>query len=262
MGLPVAETWFRVARVEPEGARPVWRLDEPHVHPLMCANLHLVPGRDMDLLIDSGMGIAPVRPVIERLREDPEKPVVHLCTHAHLDHVGGVHEFEARWIHPAEAAALTAETPLATLRAEEIPSDFKALFREAGYPELTPLLVDAVPWAGYDPDAYGFVGAPATGLLEEGARIDLGDRAFEVWHLPGHSAGGIGLWDDAEGTLFSGDAVYDGPLILAGDAADYGRTLRRLRGIDARVVHAGHDPAFGAARLREICEDYLRRWAL
>jgi len=30
--------------------------------------------------------------------------------------------------------------------------------------------------------------------------IDLGDRAFEVLHLPGHSPGSIGLWDATSGT--------------------------------------------------------------
>ena len=49
--------------------------------------------------------------------------------------------------------------------------------------------------------------------IGEGDVIDLGDRAFEVLHLPGHSPGSIGLWDPAAGTLFSGDAIYDGPLL-------------------------------------------------
>jgi glyoxylase-like metal-dependent hydrolase (beta-lactamase superfamily II) len=42
--------------------------------------------------------------------------------------------------------------------------------------------------------------------------IDTGDRHFEVLHLPGHSPGSIGLWEERSGTLFSGDAIYDGPL--------------------------------------------------
>jgi len=262
MALPVAEEWFRARRVEPEGAKPVWLLDEPHVHSVMRANCYLIPGREMDLVVDSGMGIAPFRPAVEALRADREKPLVHLCSHAQLDHVGGVHEFEAVWIHPAEAADLTADSPLATLRRERLPESYLSLFREAGYPELDPLLIDALPEAGWDVDGFRYVGAAPTRLLEEGEAVDLGDRRFEVWHLPGHSAGGIGLWDEAEGMLVAGDAVYDGPLLLTGDAEDYGRTLRRLREVPARVVHAGHDPAFDGARLRAICEDYLRRWGL
>ncbi len=52
--------------------------------------------------------------------------------------------------------------------------------------------------------------APATRLLAEGEAIDLGDRHFEVLHLPGHSPGSIGLWEEATGIFFSGDAIYDG----------------------------------------------------
>lgn len=262
MTLPVAQDWFAARRVEPAGAKPVWRLEEPHVHVVMRANCHLIPGRDLDLVVDSGMGIAPFRPAVEALREDPAKPLAHLCSHAHLDHVGGVHEFEAVWIHPAEAADLTRPTPLATLRREEIPQAYRTLFAEAGYPPFDELLIDALPEAGWDPDGYRFVGAPATRWLEEGEVLDLGDRRLEVWHLPGHSAGGIGLWDETEGMLMAGDAVYDGPLLLTGDPEDYGRTLRRLREVPARVVHAGHDPAFDGARLRAICETWLRRWGL
>jgi glyoxylase-like metal-dependent hydrolase (beta-lactamase superfamily II) len=47
----------------------------------------------------------------------------------------------------------------------------------------------------------------------EGDEVDLGDRCFEVIHLPGHSPGSIGLWEESSGTLFSGDAIYDGPLL-------------------------------------------------
>ena len=32
-------------------------------------------------------------------------------------------------------------------------------------------------------------------------------------HTPGHSPGGIALWEAATGVLFSGDVLYDGPLV-------------------------------------------------
>ena len=62
--------------------------------------------------------------------------------------------------------------------------------------------------------------APATTLLCDGDVVDLGDRAFEVLHLPGHSPGSIGLWEPATGVLFSGDAIYDGPLLDELDGCD------------------------------------------
>jgi len=94
-------------------------------------------------------------------------------------------------------------------------------------------------------------------------RIDLGDRSFAVLHLPGHSPGSIGLWDEANGLLFSGDAVYDGPLLadLPGtDKAAYAATLKRLRDLPVEVVHAGHDPSFGRDRLHAIVREYLDLW--
>ncbi|MNW03332.1 Metallo-beta-lactamase superfamily protein [compost metagenome] len=79
-------------------------------------------------------------------------------------------------------------------------------------------------------------------------------------HLPGHSPGSIGLWEARSGTLFSGDAIYDGPLIddlHHSDRAAYARTMERLLGLPVSVVHAGHDPSFGRARLRELVRAYL-----
>ena len=90
--------------------------------------------------------------------------------------------------------------------------------------------------------------------------VDLGDRAFEVLHLPGHSPGSIGLWEAATGVLFSGDAVYDGPLLDELDGSDieaYLATMDRLRQLPVTVVHGGHEPSFGRERLVEICERYL-----
>ena len=63
--------------------------------------------------------------------------------------------------------------------------------------------------------------------MNEGDRIDLGDRAFSVLSLPGHTPGSIGLWDEADGTLFCGDAVYaEDPLIDQAPTSDVEAYLR------------------------------------
>mgnify|MGYP002836273415 FL=1 len=256
--LPVADVWFRARRVAPG----VTLIDEPHVDLLLRANLYLVEGAERDMLIDSGMGIAPLAPFVAGLRAAPEKPLVHVLSHAHIDHMAGSWEFDTRLIHPREEKDLRLEVPdpLATLFRDEYPAELLEKFRASGYRPLPPVLVDALPEAGYDLSAYAMKPAPATMLLEEGDRVELGDRAFLVLHLPGHSDGGIGLLDEVDGTFFSGDAIYDGPLILAGDLDDYRATLRRLRDLEVGVVHGGHNDAFDQARIREICEDYLARW--
>jgi glyoxylase-like metal-dependent hydrolase (beta-lactamase superfamily II) len=45
------------------------------------------------------------------------------------------------------------------------------------------------------------------------------------------------------------------------DIETYVRTMRRLAKLPARIVHAGHDPSFDGARLRELAQEYLDRRA-
>jgi glyoxylase-like metal-dependent hydrolase (beta-lactamase superfamily II) len=256
--LPVADPWYGIERI---GERLI-RITEPRVHPIFSANIFLVEGRDADLVIDGGMGVAPLRPVVEAVLRDPARPLLFLATHTHVDHVGAAHEFEERLVHPLEAAALASPEPY-SLRAADLPPDLVALFRRSGYPPLWPLLIDAVPRAGYDPASWRLKGAPATGTVEDGDVIDLGGIRFEVLHLPGHSTGQVGLFEPVEGILFGADAVYDGPLIWEGDGMDvaaYAASLRRLASLPVRVVHGGHDDGFGPERLREIVEAYLALW--
>ena len=75
-------------------------------------------------------------------------------------------------------------------------------------------------------------------------------------HLPGHSAGGIGLWEGATRMFFSGDTIYDGPLI-DDDVANYVRSMERLRALPVRVVHGGHFPSFGRERFVALIDAYL-----
>jgi glyoxylase-like metal-dependent hydrolase (beta-lactamase superfamily II) len=104
------------------------------------------------------------------------------------------------------------------------------------------------------------VSTQPTRTLDEGDVVDLGDRHFEVLHLPGHSPGSLGLWEQASGILFSGDAIYDGPLLddlPDSDVSDYVRTMHRLRELPVRVVHGGHDASFGRERLIELANAYI-----
>ncbi|MEC9105082.1 MAG: MBL fold metallo-hydrolase, partial [Pseudomonadota bacterium] len=103
--------------------------------------------------------------------------------------------------------------------------------------------------------------APATRLLADGDMIDLGDRQFEVIHTPGHSPGGIALWEQATGVLISGDIIYDGPLIedtYHSNAQDYVRSMRRLLDLPVRVVHGGHFPSFSGERLTQLITTWLK----
>ena len=87
-----------------------------------------------------------------------------------------------------------------------------------------------VPPEGWDAARYRVEAAPAGRILEAGDVVDLGDRAFEAIHTPGHSPGGIALFERASGVLFSGDIVYDGPLIDDAYHSTRMTICRHLRG--------------------------------
>jgi glyoxylase-like metal-dependent hydrolase (beta-lactamase superfamily II) len=142
-------------------------------------------------------------------------------------------------------------------------SEFPESFREYLAPRAQArgdLLLDALPVAEWKADDYRIQSTAPTRLLEEGDVIDLGDRALEVLHLPGHSPGGIGLWEASSGILFSGDAIYDGPLLDMlpnSSVRDYIATMKRLRTLPVAVVHGGHEPSFGRERMVTLADAYL-----
>jgi glyoxylase-like metal-dependent hydrolase (beta-lactamase superfamily II) len=252
-GLPVADPWWAVERV----GDGVTLVSEPHVHRFLRCNVWRVEGRDLDLVIDTALGLSPLRAVVDR---GADTAVLAVATHAHADHIGGMHEFDRRAIHRAEADELAAGS-VATVATDHYGDTSVGTYRRAGH-EFGTLLVDAVPPGAPAGHSWPVVPAPATRLLGEGDVVDLGDRAFEVLHLPGHTAGSIGLWEPATGILFSGDAVYDGPLLDELDGSDvdaYVTTMQRLRQLPVTVVHGGHEASFGRDRLQAICDDYLRR---
>ena len=256
--LPVDAIWYRSERIDDR----IWLITEPRVHPIFSANMHLVLGRDADLLIDSGMGVAPLRGFVDGLRPDPAKPLICLSSHTHVDHIGSVHEFDIRLVHPIEADDLENPAPYA-LRTDTISAAFRDLFAKAGYEPLWPVLINALPAPDYDVDSYTLRGAAPTGTVSHGDTIDLGDWQADIMHLPGHSEGQVGLFHHDTGTLFGADAIYDGPLIHEGagtDIATYADTLRLISQLPVTVVHGGHDPAFGKARLDQIVAHYLALW--
>jgi glyoxylase-like metal-dependent hydrolase (beta-lactamase superfamily II) len=256
MPTPIADRWFERQTVE-DGVTLLW---EPHVHRLLRCNIWHIRGRERDMLVDTGLGVASLATAARDLFE---KKLAAVATHTHLDHSGGMHEFAERLVHRAEGARLAEGDAKASLIPADRGRDYVENLTKAGF-VIPDEYIDHYPHAGYDVRAYAVRPAPATRLLEEGDRIDLGDRNFEVLHIPGHSPGSIGLWEAATGTLFSGDAIYDGVLLddLPGsNIPDYVRSMRRLRELPVRVVHGGHRPSFGRERLVELVDAYLAKRA-
>lgn len=248
--LEIADRWFEQRRVSDD----ITHLWEPHVHPFLRCNIWLVRGRDRDLLVDTGLGVTSLR---EAMQDLIDKPILAAATHIHYDHVGSLHEFDERVMHRIEAPRMADYNEFCWLRIEDFPTDFHAGLKAPGFESM---LLDAAPSPAFDVDAYAITSSPVTRLVDAGDVLDLGDRHFEVMHLPGHSPGSMGLWEASTGTLFSGDAVYDGLLLDELDDSnipDYIDTMKRLKTLPVSVVHGGHEPSFGRARLLEIADAYL-----
>lgn len=232
------EDWYRLRGV----GDGVTFIDEPRILEYYRCNIWHVRGRDRDMLVDSGMGVVSLTEWVPLVTE---RPVEAVASHTHFDHIGSHHEFPSRLVHRAEADLLAHPTRANTL-ADGCVTD--AIFH-------------ALPPQPYRSATYAVRAAPATRLLEDGDVVDLGDRHFEVIHTPGHSPGGIALWEAATGVLFSGDIHYDGPLsedTYHANAADYRRSMERLLTLPVRVVHGGHFPSFDGARHRELIAAWLR----
>jgi glyoxylase-like metal-dependent hydrolase (beta-lactamase superfamily II) len=186
--------------------------------------------------------------------------VVAFATHGHFDHVGGLHEFDDRRVHRDDAEMTRSPYPL-KLRREDFDDGVEEMFAYYGFP-VEDLLISAVPGPGFDVAAWVTPGAEPTMLLDDGDVIDLGDRRFTVLHTPGHTAGSACLFEEETRTLFSGDAIYVDGRLSWDDEEAFAASLRRLREVDARVVHAGHDRSFDGAELRSTIDAALRELGL
>jgi glyoxylase-like metal-dependent hydrolase (beta-lactamase superfamily II) len=216
-------------------------IDEPHIHEFYRCNVWHIRGRDSDMLVDSGMGVVSLREHIPLVNA---RPLQAVASHTHFDHIGCHHEFACRLCHGAEAHLLRAPTRENT-RADIYVEDS---------------IFETMPPAPYQSATYAVQSAPATRLLWNGDRVDLGDRSFEVIHTPGHSPGGIALWEAATGILFTGDIVYDGELVEGTSAMEqwqYHASMVRLYDLPVRMVHAGHFRSYDGLRHREIIAAWL-----
>ncbi|MFK4810930.1 MBL fold metallo-hydrolase [Devosia sp. ZW T5_3] len=258
MSFTVADHWFECSKLD-DDITLIW---EPHVPALLRCNIWHVRGRDRDLIIDTGLGISSLRTFA---RDILDKPVTAVATHTHIDHIGGHHEFDECLVHRLEADGLCKCTGDFTLAAQGFtPMNMGSLSIPPipGY-DMSGSIITAIPSADFDIESFCIRPSKKVVPVEDGDVVDLGDRAFRILHLPGHSPGSIGLFEERTQTLFSGDALYDGPLISNlhhSDVAAYRRTLQRLLTIPARTVHAGHDPSFDRERLVSLAENQLRAW--
>ena len=237
MTLEVANTWYDT-KAFGDDVTLIW---ETHIDRGVRCNMWHVCGRDRDLLVDSGFGVVPLRNNVALLAG---KEILCVGSHSHFDHIGAHDEFEHRLMHKAEAHIMERPTRENTLADNYV-----------DWPIFT-----ASPYEGFDPARYNVRAAPPTRLIDEGDVIDLGDRVFRVLHFPGHSPGGVGLFEDATGLFFSGDQIYDGHLFsdtYEGAGDEYIESMEKLKELPVSTCHGGHFASVGRDRMIELADEYI-----
>ena len=230
-------SWFRTERLS-DG---VTRITEPFVHEFYRANFYRISGRDFDIQFDFGVGVQS----LSRISPAAGHPVLAIASHAHVDHIGGFHEYRRRAGHRLEADTFAALDDAGTV---------ESWFRKMERPVEKPPAPD---WSFED---CRLRPAPLTEFLGGGDIVDLGNRRFSVLHLPGHSPGSIALLDERNGEFFSGDAIYDDTLVddvPTADVETYLGTMRRLAELDIALGHGGHGPSFDGKRMHAIARGYI-----
>ena len=240
MSVGVADVWFTHDRVSDD----LYKISEPHYRWFNRANIWLVRGRDADMLIDTGLGVSSLKLYLADLLDKPLKVV---ASHVHFDHSGSCHEFDNVFIHENEHEALRTgdqDMMLAAPVHEFVPqADFEKL-----------------PYQGFSASEYAVAACPQARKLKHGDVVDLGDKAFEVIHLPGHSSGSIGLFDSTGRRFFSGDVVYDGELLdQLPDSVidDYIVSMERLLDLNADEINPGHYRSFDRPYLHTLVRKYI-----
>jgi glyoxylase-like metal-dependent hydrolase (beta-lactamase superfamily II) len=115
-----------------------------------------------------------------------------ILTHTHFDHIGCIKEVLASlpdaqvWVHQVEGDYLE--------RGDERIIHGNDMF--AGFIRAQYGVKD------------GFYQLSVHRKLDEGDILEIGSSRWEVLHIPGHSAGGIGLYDAGSKVIISGDTVY------------------------------------------------------
>ncbi|MBW1798028.1 MAG: MBL fold metallo-hydrolase [Deltaproteobacteria bacterium] len=153
-----------------------------------------------------------------------------IMTHTHLDHIGCLAEIMKEiphaelWVHKSEAEPLEQ-------------GDEKNVWGMDMFQSMCQTQY------GIKPGAFKF---QVDRRLEGGETLDIGDMAWEVLHIPGHSQGSIGLYYRPEKILIPGDVVYAdyaiGRFDLHGaSGVQHKESLLSLAELDVDILLPGHN---------------------
>ncbi len=161
------------------------------VHPVYTndpLNIYLLLGAHTALLLDTGCGLSPLKPLVDNLIG--KKKLLVFNTHYHWDHPLGNVEFGEIYIHEMEVDLVS--KPYDVSYFKDSPNKVVKIYAEQNF--LIPP-------------------AKSVKSLKDGEVFDLGGIKVEIIHCPGHSPGSICLLT-SNGELFTSDVAYYGDQFL------------------------------------------------
>lgn len=209
--------WFTVEKIDEDtfAISEYRHWEEPHCY-LLC-------GTRQALLIDTGLGVADIKAVVDKLTR---LPVTVVTTHVHWDHIGGHRHFDTIAAHELEQDWLAVRFPIPL---QVVKRNLTA--KPCSFPE------------GFELDRYEvFQGIPQA-VFHDGSQFDLGARLVQVVHTPGHSPGHCCFYEPERKYLYSGDLVYRGCLDAFYPTTDpklFYQSVKKIGCLDVERVLPGH----------------------
>ena len=183
---------------------------------------YLLVGSEKALLIDTGLGVANVKNVVDSLTK---LPILVATTHVHWDHIGGHKYFNNIAVYDSEKDWLI-DFPLPLNAVKANLQDVNCKFPE-----------------NFDINNYNVYQGQPQIILHDNEIIDLGNREIKVMHTPGHSPGHCCFSELYSGYLFSGDLIYKGCLDIyypSTDIGDFVNSIKRVKQLPVSRILPGH----------------------
>jgi glyoxylase-like metal-dependent hydrolase (beta-lactamase superfamily II) len=229
----VGDDWFKVFAMAPG----VFAIHEPRQYETVTA--FLVVGTERAVLFDSGLGVASIRRVVQKLTP---LPVAVLNSHTHFDHVGGNREF-------TDVRNLDLPFSRASARGDE-----GEALREYARDTLAEDRVCGPLPEGITSREYAMPAWTVSTFIKDGELLELGGRTLEILATPGHTPDSITLLDAANRFLFTGDTFYVGEVFLWApetDARSYAESIAKLAALapGLKRLFPAHGPPAAAPSL-------------
>ena len=168
-----------------------------------------------------------------------------IMTHTHLDHIGCISELKKSmpdaelWIHSSEAELIES-------------GNYRAIYGMDAFENMCRMQYDI------KADTFKF---KIDRKLEDGEVLEIGDMVWEIIHIPGHSSGGIALYEPTQKVLIPGDVIYADYAIgrfdlFGADARQLKDSLAKLGSLDIDVLLPGHNRI-----LKPVPADYVKKTA-